>query len=358
MKTEDVVKQLAGVLPGVTTLFSKQIAVSSLVFSGGIATATTAVAHGLKTNQFVTVSGAFSPTLITSINRIGTVATAVTTTDHDLTFGFQDTVQIEGATETEYNGTHELLSVPNRRTFTFSVQGSPATPATGSPQLLENRLNSYNGRHQITVIDTTNFTFPLTTSPGSPATGSPVVHTQIRVSRSITAERALAAYTEQKQNNLWAFVVADDPIISRDRGLLTDAVSTLSPSDYNHIRQIENFSVYVVIPATNSIAGGAEMDLVEDIRILLYKSLVGVKLPSNLVNPRQYIVVPSGDEFFGYNEAYYVHRFTFQTARDIAIEDFVDDKNSVAFRNIEIQTLNDFEETVLTTTVDLDDEPL
>lgn len=78
---------------------------------------------------------AFAETLNTSsvsITRSGAVAT-VTLASHGLAVG--DSIKISGATESEYNGTFTIATVPTSGTFTYAVSGSPATPATGSPVL-------------------------------------------------------------------------------------------------------------------------------------------------------------------------------------------------------------------------------
>ncbi|MDB5304598.1 MAG: hypothetical protein JWM97_2147, partial [Phycisphaerales bacterium] len=66
--------------------------------------------------------------LIQSITRSGATATA-TIFGHG--FGVGDSIQISGADQPEYNGTFTVSAVANS-TFTFTVSGSPATPATFS----------------------------------------------------------------------------------------------------------------------------------------------------------------------------------------------------------------------------------
>lgn len=75
--------------------------------------------------QTVTQSGLS----VTSIERVGTIATVITSSDHNYSTGV--TVTISGADQTEYNGDHSI-TVTNRNAFTFSVEGSPTTPATGT----------------------------------------------------------------------------------------------------------------------------------------------------------------------------------------------------------------------------------
>lgn len=68
---------------------------------------------------------------ITSITRTSTTATVTTTANHGLTNN--DTVVIVGANQNEYNGTY-TITVTGVNTFTYTVSGTPATPATGTIQ--------------------------------------------------------------------------------------------------------------------------------------------------------------------------------------------------------------------------------
>jgi hypothetical protein len=65
---------------------------------------------------------------VTSITRASTTAT-VTATAHGFTTG--DQINIRGAAETDYNGDF-IVTVTDANTFTYTVSGSPATPATGT----------------------------------------------------------------------------------------------------------------------------------------------------------------------------------------------------------------------------------
>ena len=61
--------------------------------------------------------------------RVGTTVTGTTATAHNL--GSNVTVTITGADQAEYNGSFEV-TVTGLDTFTYTVEGSPATPATGT----------------------------------------------------------------------------------------------------------------------------------------------------------------------------------------------------------------------------------
>jgi len=70
---------------------------------------------------------------LTSITRSSTVVTVTTTLDHGLSPGVQ--IVIGGCTETQYNGTWIIATVPTSATFTFAISTTPSSPATGSPYL-------------------------------------------------------------------------------------------------------------------------------------------------------------------------------------------------------------------------------
>lgn len=66
---------------------------------------------------------------VASITRSGSTATATVSAGHPYHVGA--IVKVEGADQSDYNGEVEVLAADST-TFTYSVAGSPATPATGS----------------------------------------------------------------------------------------------------------------------------------------------------------------------------------------------------------------------------------
>ena len=67
--------------------------------------------------------------LVSSLTRSGTTATVTTASAHGLANGAE--VEIRGAVETAYNGIY-TIAVTGLTTFTYTVAGSPSTPATGT----------------------------------------------------------------------------------------------------------------------------------------------------------------------------------------------------------------------------------
>ena len=119
--------------------------VSSIIRAGTTATATTATAHGFSTNQTVKISGA-SPegyngevqvtvprinTSVYSLQRVGIIATAYTSTAHNYNTG--DRVTISGATglSAGYNANYNVI-VTGPTTFQIRVLSNLPDTATGT----------------------------------------------------------------------------------------------------------------------------------------------------------------------------------------------------------------------------------
>ena len=118
---------------GVEKLAATQSA-GNIVATG---TATTAIPVGTlyqtsTSLQFETTAAATisaSVVSVSGITRSGTIVTATTTSNHGLSSFVA--VTIAGAVETEYNGA-QTIQVTGLDTFTYTVSGSPTTPATGT----------------------------------------------------------------------------------------------------------------------------------------------------------------------------------------------------------------------------------
>jgi uncharacterized phage protein gp47/JayE len=67
---------------------------------------------------------------ITSITRSGTVATLTTASDHLIASNVL--ISITGSDQSDYNVTDSACTVTGDKTLTFTVAGSPTTPATGT----------------------------------------------------------------------------------------------------------------------------------------------------------------------------------------------------------------------------------
>lgn len=85
--------------------------------------------EGARVHLFADSGGDLPAGKSTTITRSGSTATA-TATAHGLTAG--QLVRIKDADQVEYNGIKTIVDVPTANTFTFTVSGTPTTPATGT----------------------------------------------------------------------------------------------------------------------------------------------------------------------------------------------------------------------------------
>jgi hypothetical protein len=87
---------------------------------------------------------------VSSVTRSGSTATAVTSAAHGLST--REVVAISGANQAEYNGSF-TITVVDASTFTYTVPGAPATPATGTViatrQPAPGVIRSITGAHAI-----------------------------------------------------------------------------------------------------------------------------------------------------------------------------------------------------------------
>jgi len=361
LRASDIVTQLAIYLPTLVDDFTTQLSISSIDRVSTTATVTTAEPHSLSVGQQINITGAQTPIVISSINRVGIVATLVTSQDHDITENAGFNVQIEGANEAEFNGSFELISVPNRRTLTFKVDDSGALSATGSPLLLNgsNVFNTYNGLRQVTATPTANtFQYEVTSDTlYSPPRGSIVAKTNPRISASVDFDRTLESYTAQPPNDAWLFVVLGDAIASKSRNIDIDATDNIQSSNYFNQRLVQNVSLYVFLPTTNQIAGRQARDRCEELLKPICNSVLSVRFPS-LVEGTNNPLMITGHGLQAYNTAFYVHQYAFEATLQLGQSDIFVPSDDVAFRDIDVTMGLDFGTQTIETLIDLDDEPL
>lgn len=362
MRSADVVAQLATVLPQLSDKFTTDFAITALTRSGTTVTATTAAAHGLGVGKQANVVGATTPLAVSSLTRVGAIGTLVTTNNHDMTEGYSTEVILEGSTEAEFNGTFVLLSVPNRKTVTFTMVDAGATAATGSPLLTNgsSALQSYNGLQDITAVPSTvQFQYEITDSTiFTPAGGAIVARTEPRISSAVSEELLIDAYTKQPQGGLWAFVVLGDVFASKNRNILSDATDNIQRGDHYRQQLIQPFSIMVFTPTAAQIGARAARDEAEDLLRPICRSVLFKPFDSGLYVGKQGPVQFVSHGFAHYNKAFYVHAYEFQQVVDIQFEDTVGYDVDVAFRDISVTMGVSTGNEVMTAEINLDDEAL
>lgn len=94
-----------------------------------IAAKSLALDYGVSGNGYIESTAIDGTSLVVSITRSSTTATVTTSSAHGYQTG--DVVYISGAAQSQYNGA-QTITVTGSTTFTYTVSGSPATPATGT----------------------------------------------------------------------------------------------------------------------------------------------------------------------------------------------------------------------------------
>ena len=362
-KVSTIINQLIAVLPILTDKFSDTVPVTEITRSGSTATVTTTVDHGLAVSDLVHISGALSPLAIDTLTRVDDIVTGVTFEKHDLTQGFQETIEIQGADQTQYNGTFDLLSVPNRKTFTYRITTTPVSPATGSILVFDGKDRGYNGVFLVaSAPTTTTFTYTLVGTPISPAHGTILAKKNFRISGGVELERIMQSYSKQPfTDDLWLFVIPGRTSTTKNRQFDND--TTYSPVAGIEYRQqmFEQYSLYVFFPTKDEIAARGARDEAQDIRRLLFKSILGVNFVFEVNETDVYLMSFVEDGIAVYTGPYYVHQYLFEITAYINGFDIVEPQLSVAFRQVELSIKQDTPDGLspeLTAVVDLDSEPL
>jgi len=362
MKTVDIVAKLQAELPNHNSSFSDTVAISSMVAVGKTVTVQTAVAHGKKTGDAVTITGVLmqNPVVLSVVDQ---TVTGVTTNAHDLTFDDKitdkyTTANITGTDEALYNGSFQISSQDNRKGFTYELPSVPVGAPTGTIFLNEDRIDGFNGRFLITVTDTTTFTYETEIAPpGLAVIDNGLVNSGLRISRAITEEKAADAYTKQDVKKNWLFVIPGSSNVSNDRSLVNDAVASFAEGTDWRIKNVVSFITAVFFPTTDQLAAMDARDEAEDIAVALYQSLAGFNVPSQVNDTSKLFVTPVGHEFGAYVGSYYVHIYNWQVTEEITEQDCLDPE-SRAFRDARLIFTNEFDEIIINTNVDLDEVPL
>lgn len=367
MKAEHIVKALISKLPFLTTRFCDAVAINTITSVGLLATATVSAGHGRINSELVTVTGATAPITITSITRTGATAVVVTQTDHDFTLSAREVARgmtlsaiLTGATEAQFNGTFNILSVANRRTFTIAVADSGAASATGAPRLQNgsSALGGYNGSFNINVLSATQFTYPLQKAIPNAAAGAPMLNSGHRITGAVSIDRFLDAYTKQATDKWWACVVLGDVVASKGRQNRTD--STDQAGDNEHFQQTvtQPFGVYLVAPASSAVAARPQRDDAEDVVPLILRSLLRTKFPTGFSASAKNRATFTAHGLFMYNGPQYVHEITLEQNAEVLFDDSVGNDLDVAFRDFDLTLHTDLGTTALTAAVDLDEVAL
>lgn len=363
----DVMAHLWRYLPSVTSLFNESLTVTTPSVTGGLITGT--IATGTPTvNQKLLLSGikVRNPIVAYLDNGDGT-ARFMTANDHDQTEPRQrlDTQQLTlgGITPSIWNGSHDIIGVPNRRTFEIAIPVGATTPTAPAGYLIE-QPTGVLGIGTVTAVAGASVTI-------DPAEGifhydgaidAITVNTKIRARAAADIDRAAAIYTKQQTLKPFIFVIMTDVAVSKDRHTPNDGLATFTKQDMRLLRLLQNFAIAVFIPTHDDVGGdGAQHMAYGEIYEALTKIFYGFGFSDE--SAIQYVTVSAGHGPGLYNSAYYLHVYDWQVPNVVTFESGFDGQSpfitDVAFRDIN-QSLyvNNSEEAIMSMALNLDDEPL
>lgn len=374
MKAQDVVNKLSATIPLYTNGFSNSVGINSIVVAGTTATVTTLAPHGLRENQNVALLGIDAPVQIDTgtFSRVGASAVFDTLQDHDFTLSERDkaaggkTITISGANEAEFNGTFQLIQVPNRRRLVIAVVDSGPTTISGSPLVDNANGGFFNGLFAAINITANTFQYQLPRNyPLNPVVNNATVQVSIRVLSVLDIEGYLQdIYTREAIDDDQLVVQLGDVTQSKNRDEETDAAtSTTGEYSYTPV-MIQPFAVYIIQNVTDDLTGALARDRVESEFIpAIFKSVLRAKFDTGFTYS-QYRATFTGHGVFAYsdangkNKAVYAHEVSFELLAQLCREDMVGADSNVAMRNVGYTLTTDLGNGVLTADVDLDEEPI
>lgn len=379
MTLAEIVLKLRYGLSQWSTLFGSQLSCSAASISGSNINLTTTTAHGLAANDIIYLSW-FYEKITGTISGSGTSWTVVTDANHDLTLNSDENRDVYVYVTSENFATPtqvRLTNVANRRTFTFYSDTAPYTVDTDC-ELIQFHYGAANTPATVVSAPTTT---TLVVNPSGDIGGLPSdlsgnlsaskVTKAMRVSAAVDIDTALNSYTEKADNELLAFVVMDSFSANRAKNNTNDA-QYMSGRQQDFTQQIiGNFSVYIFVPnkgdALSKTNGRAGRDVIETIRVPLFRSILNLPLSTGLTYATDNVVTYAGDGYFDYTGPVYIHRFQFQQVFDINYQDTASpyQGGDRAFRDINLSFVNTFSvgdfgnpDADYGVSVNLDDDPL
>lgn len=280
-------------VPALTGLFSDSLGISSIdVVADGTTTITTDAAHGVTVSSSIAVSitDAPYPNPITAAVKQSNGDYLITTTnDHDLTTtpnpeiaaAWNTIATLRGFTDSNMNGSLQLISVSDRRNFTVRPS-APVESVTlnGSEEQLVNLEFELVGWHKVTAASATTLTFPTPEFVVRSYTADQITAARNhRIYGLESGELVMRKYvlddTALNANELVMFVTPRDSVRFRS-SLLGDHYAE---SAY-HPTVEDGFDIIVVFPASASSAGVSPVDLAHgEILRAIMKTFNGLNLP-------------------------------------------------------------------------------
>jgi hypothetical protein len=363
----EITTHLQTYLPIFTDKFTEFMTVISASMGASNVVTVNVTAHGKSPGDSVVVTAGTTRNELTAAILSGSSVIFTTAAQHDLIKPSQPLdvteITLAGFTGggTAWNGTHTILDVPDRTSFTLALPGAEVAPPSldGGQYLMEQRPAGLNGLQVIATVPTADsFTIDYSSVPDMPdgVIDNMSIIKKFRIYAVADFKRAQAVYTEQSAGKLSLFLIMGDGDVSKDRHTLNDGTAGLTVQDLGLLRILRDFSTVVFIPTGADLSGSDAQDLAyNEIMIALLKTMFGFTDFAG-GSAIQYIAVPTGDGPTEYNTAYYGHAYGWQLPHTITYEDGFLVQQSVAFRDI-AQTLKLFadDQAEMTANINLDE---
>jgi len=344
-KVSEIIRQLQKVLPKYTDKFSDDFNISSLTVGAGIVTIKTSVAHKLSTNNKVLIKGVKTKNPIDSwsINADGYLE-IVCTYEHDKTLGYPTTLTAE-LNFSNLTGEYTILDLPDNYTIVLDTAINPV----GDGDLLEIRIDGYGGYKTITVPVGSTDTFTYVHSGLSVASdiSQGKVTGNYRIAGIADVKRIFEYYEKQTADTkLWAWILLDKTKGCFTRESQTDATSRFSKLEDYQQELYQVFHIVVAVPSSNYTGAVEAVDMMQDVRTYLLKSLAGVMFPSGSTNEERFMCTYVEDSFYDYAGGYYLHDFVFENITLLSSSDICEEEDTRAFRESEINSAYEFDDYV------------
>lgn len=354
MKAKDIVFKLMENMPKYTDKLSTYISPSSISFLGNTVTMVIP-GHNLVNEQIVSIVGAQLANTISSISK-GDFGDATVTCSTRTDFsGESKLLKISSELDPTINGAYAITGILSSNVIEISgFIYSGEIPADAV--VVEEREISINGIREITVIDSNTVSFLNDYVINADLTiiaDTVQVHNFIRISRAGSVKRLISNYNSEPPKQLTAWVVLGDNSISKDGNTYSD--SDMEQGNQNEWEGIllTPFHIYVFQTLEKDIAAGAARDAMEDLRISLYKSILGQRFDCGTVAGVDSSVYPIGDSEYDNTAGYYVHDFEFGQSMMVSREDTNSDSISSQFQTISFDFIDENQLKLISGEVDL-----
>lgn len=382
MKAAPIVQHLQNVLPRYTSRFSDSVVINEIVAENGVATVTlaTPLPVDIDSNDSITIANAVIAVPVTQFQVSSGVAYVRTGRDHGMVLGFNfkdktltTIAYLRGFSDASLNGDFpiekfsnlppEVLPIPNRFNFRFATSLADGT-YTADGFILNYVSGIFNGYIDATVVSPTEITFPVPSVTTEIKTVEPSeLHYNIRVGKCGTVDRTEDTYTNYEEagyveDKYYAFVVAGDTTLSKDRSILSDSQAAPTAQSSKRYFLYEDVHVCVFAPVSDDLVAEETRDDLEDVKIALMRALLYYYPESQYAVCSYFSLVFIGDSELQTDRNRMARTYTFQCQYQISLQDGDLTQNiQVPFRGVNaIMNVNNSDLEVKN--INLDQEPV